>query len=52
MADALDADMTAPPPARSRPLPLGGTNQSGLHGHAGTEGLEACQETKYTGILL
>lgn len=32
--------------------PFGGTKQSGLGREGGTEGLEAYQETKYTGIQL
>ena len=53
-ADALDAGMTGINRGLvSNPAaPFGGTNQSGLHREGGTEGLEAYQETKYTGIQL
>ncbi|WP_353713554.1 NAD-dependent succinate-semialdehyde dehydrogenase [Arthrobacter sp. K5] len=54
VADALDAGMTGINRGLvSNPAaPFGGTNQSGLHREGGTEGLEAYQETKYTGIQL
>ena len=54
VADAIDAGMTGINRGLvSNPAaPFGGTNQSGLHREGGTEGLEAYQETKYTGIQL
>ena len=53
-ADAIDAGMTGINRGLvSNPsAPFGGTNQSGLHREGGTEGLNAYQETKYTGIQL
>lgn len=53
-ADAIDAGMTGINRGLvSNPsAPFGGTNQSGLHREGGTEGLDAYQETKYTGIQL
>jgi len=54
VADAIDAGMTGINRGLvSNPAaPFGGTNQSGLGREGGTEGLEAYQETKYTGIQL
>jgi succinate-semialdehyde dehydrogenase/glutarate-semialdehyde dehydrogenase len=54
VADAIDAGMTGINRGLvSNPAaPFGGTKQSGLGREGGTEGLEAYQETKYTGIQL
>jgi len=54
VANAIDAGMTGINRGLvSNPAaPFGGTNQSGLGREGGTEGLEAYQETKYTGIQL
>ncbi|KQQ98217.1 NAD-dependent succinate-semialdehyde dehydrogenase [Arthrobacter sp. Leaf145] len=54
VANAIDAGMTGINRGLiSNPAaPFGGTNQSGLHREGGTEGLNAYQETKYTGIQL
>lgn len=54
VANAIDAGMTGINRGLvSNPAaPFGGTNQSGLHREGGTEGLDAYQETKYTGIQL
>lgn len=54
VADAIDAGMTGVNRGLiSNPAaPFGGTKQSGLGREGGIEGLEAYQETKYTGIQL
>ncbi|MGO4470917.1 NAD-dependent succinate-semialdehyde dehydrogenase [Arthrobacter sp. M-10] len=54
VADAIDAGMTGINRGLiSNPAaPFGGTKQSGLGREGGIEGLEAYQETKYTGIQL
>ncbi|MGC0239455.1 NAD-dependent succinate-semialdehyde dehydrogenase [Arthrobacter sp. SD76] len=54
VADAIDAGMTGiNRGVVSNPAaPFGGTKASGLGREGGTEGLEAYQETKYTGIQL
>lgn len=54
VADAIDAGMVGINRGIiSNPAaPFGGTKQSGLGREGGTEGLEAYQETKYTGIQL
>lgn len=54
VASALDAGMTGVNRGLvSNPAaPFGGTKQSGLGREGGTEGLDAYQETKYTGIQL
>jgi succinate-semialdehyde dehydrogenase/glutarate-semialdehyde dehydrogenase len=54
MADALDAGMTGiNRGVVSNPsAPFGGTKASGVGREGGIEGLEAYQETKYTGIQL
>ena len=54
VANAIDAGMTGINRGLvSNPsAPFGGTNASGLGREGGTEGLEAYQETKYTGIQL
>jgi succinate-semialdehyde dehydrogenase / glutarate-semialdehyde dehydrogenase len=54
VANAIDAGMTGVNRGLvSNPAaPFGGTKQSGLGREGGTEGLEAYQETKYTGIQL